>query len=113
MYPVLDLNRAKTFYEENFSLKPSKVSANGAWIEYDLPGGGCFCLTTLAEDVKPSPIAGGKVAFEVDNLDELVTNLKAKNVKFKLDTFTSPVCRMAVIIDSEGNSVILHQLHAK
>lgn len=36
--------------------------------------------------------------------------LKANDIQFKLDIFTSPVCRMAVILDSEGNAVILHQL---
>ena len=34
MYPVLDINRAKNFYEKNLGLTPSKVSANGSWIEY-------------------------------------------------------------------------------
>lgn len=31
----------------------------------------------------------------------------------KLDVFASPVCRMAVIIDSEGNAVTLHQKNRK
>lgn len=110
MYPVVDLDRAKSFYEDNFGLRPSKLSAEGAWVEYDLPGGGCFALTTLAEGVNPSANAGGSVAFEVEDLDRLVSRLKSNQVKFKLDTFPTPVCKMAVIFDSEGNSVILHQL---
>jgi len=110
MYPVLDINRAKSFYEKNFGLTPSKISANGSWIEYDLPGGGCFAITTLAEGVKPSSNSGGSVAFEVEDLDELVKQLKNNDVKFKLDIFPSPVCRMAVIVDSEGNAITLHQL---
>src|SRR5580704_18076800 len=113
MYPVLDLNRAQNFYEKNFGLKPSKISANGAWVEYDLPDGGCFSITTLAEGVKPSADAGGSIAFEVEDLDALVAKLKSNKVKFKLDTFSSPVCRLAVIVDSEGNAVTLHQLNKK
>jgi len=110
MYPVADLGRAKSFYEKNLGLKPSKLSVEGAWVEYDLPGGGCFAITTLAEGVSPSAIAGGSIAFEVDDLDHLVSQLKSNQVNFKLDVFPTPVCKMAVILDSEGNSVILHQL---
>jgi predicted enzyme related to lactoylglutathione lyase len=111
MYPVKDLERAKNFYLQNFDLSPSKISANGAWVEYDLPQGGCFVITTLAEGIEPNSNAGGSIAFEVTDLDALVTKLKSKNVKFKLDIFASPICRMAVIIDSEGNAVILHELN--
>jgi len=111
MYPVSDMKRAREFYEKKLQLKLGKISVEGAWVEYDLPQGGCFALTTLAEGVKPSSIAGGSVAFEVENLDKLISNLKSQEVEIKLDTFTTPVCSMAVIIDSEGNSVILHQLN--
>lgn len=113
MYPVVDLERAKEFYQTHLDLAPSKISANGAWIEYDLPQGGCFALTTLAEGIKPSGNSGGSIAFEVDNLDKLVGKLKSNGVIFKLDIFPSPVCRMAVIVDSEGNAVILHELNKK
>jgi len=78
-----------------------------------MPGGGCFAITTLAEGVKPSANAGGSIAFEVEDLDKLVEKLKAEGVKFKLDPFASPVCKMAVMIDSEGNALTLHQLHPK
>ena len=40
-------------------------------------------------------------------------DLKAKGVTFKGDIIPSPVCTMAVCLDSEGNSILLHQLKAK
>lgn len=110
MYPVMDINRARNFYEKTLGLKVGKISAGGSWVEYDLPDGGCFAITTLAKNVKPSSDSGGSIAFEVEDLDLLVGRLKSEDVKFKLDIFSSPVCRMAVILDSEGNSVTLHQL---
>jgi len=113
MYPVVDIERAKGFYAKHFGLTPSKLSVEGAWVEYDLPGGGCFAITTVAKGVSPSSTAGGSIAFEVDDLEGLVAKLKAEQVKFVLDLFSSPVCWMAVILDSEGNSVILHQLHKR
>ena len=113
MYPVLDINRARKFYEETLGLKLSKVSAEGQWIEYDLPGGGCFAITNLAEGVEPSSNSGGSIAFEVEDLDALLSQLKEKSVEVKMDIFSSPVCRMAVIVDSEGNALTLHQLNTK
>lgn len=110
MYPVVDMQRARHFYENTLGIKVSKISANGAWIEYDLPGGGCFAITILAKDVNPSSVAGGSIAFEVEDLDLLVNRLKSKDVKFKLEVIESPVCRMAVAIDSEGNAFTLHQV---
>ncbi len=112
MYPVIDIHRAQAFYREHFDLVPSKLSANGHWVEYDLPGGGCFAITTLAEGVKPCDHSGGLIAFEVDQLDRLMDKLKTNGVKIKLDIFSTPVCHMAVILDSEGNAITLHQLKA-
>jgi hypothetical protein len=39
-------------------------------------------------------------------------DLKAKGVTFKSDIIQSPVCTMAVCLDTEGNSLLLHQLKA-
>ena len=46
-------------------------------------------------------------------VDRLMTDLKAKGVTFKSDIIHSPVYRMAVCLDSEGNSILLHQLKPK
>jgi len=113
MYPVTDMKRALNFYEENLALIPSGISANGAWVEYDLPAGGCFVLTTLAKGVESSNVEGGRVAFEVDDIESLIKKLKANHVRFKLDLFNTPVCKMAVMVDSEGNGLMLHQLLRK
>jgi predicted enzyme related to lactoylglutathione lyase len=109
MYPVLDMARARRFYEETLGLK---IGSNyeERWVEYDLPGGGCFAITTMAEGVSPSSNSGGSIAFEVEDLAKLVKDLKHKGVKFRLDVFETPVCKMAVVVDSEGNAVTLHQL---
>lgn len=68
MHPVESIERARNFYEKTIQLSLSKISADGAWVEYDMPGGGCFAITTLAEGVKPSSTAGGLIAFEVEDL---------------------------------------------
>lgn len=112
MYPVIDMARARRFYEGILGLKPG-ANHEDRWVEYDLDGGGCLAITTMAEGVSPSAKSGGSVAFEVENLDKLVSNLKEKGVKMKMDIFETPVCKMAVAVDSEGNAFTLHQLHRR
>ena len=114
MYPVTDVARARTFYEETLGLKIGSHGNQGDqhWIEYDLPGGGCLALTNFIPD-KPSDSAGGTIALEVENLEGLMQDLKAKGVTFKGGIIPSPVCTMAVCLDSEGNSILLHQLRPK
>lgn len=112
MYPVVDMVRARTFYEEVLGLTRGSAPEGVPWIEYDLPGGGCLAITTVSQ-TKPSADSGGTIAFEVDDLDALIADLEAKNVTFASDMIHSPVCRMRVIADSEGNRILLHELKRK
>ncbi|HEY5551205.1 MAG TPA: hypothetical protein VIK52_04915 [Opitutaceae bacterium] len=88
MYPVTDVARARKFYEETLG------------------------LTNFIPDA-PSDKAGGTIALDVEDLNKLMSDLKAKGVTFKSDVIESRVCRMAVCLDSEGNSILLHQLKPK
>lgn len=109
MYPVKDAQRARAFYGDTLGLTMGSNSENGVWTEYDLPGGGCLALFQTT-DIEPSSSAGGSVALEVDDLDALIARLRDQGVAFKADMIHSPVCRMSIILDSEGNSIILHEL---
>jgi predicted enzyme related to lactoylglutathione lyase len=110
VYPVKDIKRARDFYENTLGFNPTHMTNEGQYIEYDMPEGGCFALTTLAKSMEPNANSGGRVAFEVDNLDQLISELKAKGIVFKTELRSSHGCRLAIILDSEGNSIILHQL---
>jgi predicted enzyme related to lactoylglutathione lyase len=111
MYPVTDVPRARAFYEQTLGLSPGLAGGQGDmhWIEYDLPGGGCLAITNVGEGV-PSAAAGGTIAFEVEDLDALMRDLTAKGISFSGSVIKGPHCRMAVCLDSEGNSIVLHQL---
>jgi predicted enzyme related to lactoylglutathione lyase len=109
MYPVRDTARARAFYEGQLGLTVGSHSDNGIWTEYDLPGGGCLALFRTT-DMTPSASSGGSIAFEVDDLDKLVADLETSGVTIKARGIESPVCRMTVVLDPEGNSLILHQL---
>jgi predicted enzyme related to lactoylglutathione lyase len=115
MFGVEDSERARAFYETKLGFTRGSSSKDGVWTEYDLPGGGCLALFKHPDPKQQPPrgSAGASVAFEVDDLDALIPQLKGKGVTFKSEIIPSPVCRMSIIEDSEGNSIVLHQLHAK
>ncbi|MEZ4266863.1 MAG: VOC family protein [Myxococcota bacterium] len=112
LVPIKDAARARAFYEDTLGLTRGSHHEDGTWTEYDLPGGGCLALFR-SDDLQPSNTAGSTVAFEVDDLDALNATLKSQGVTYAQDMIHSPVCRMSVIVDSEGNGLLLHELKAK
>lgn len=109
MYPVKDMPRARAFYEETLGLAADRGGASSPWVEYDLPGGGCFAITTVTPN-EPSASAGGTIAFEVDDLPATIAELKGKGVDLAAEGIESPVCRMAIVKDPDGNAIVLHKL---
>ena len=79
------------------------------WVEYAV-GSGTFAI----QNVMGGPPSGhrGVVAFEVDNFDETLADLKAAGVPVEMDAYESPVCWMAIVNDPDGNSVCVHQRKA-
>jgi predicted enzyme related to lactoylglutathione lyase len=106
MYPVIDMQRARRFYEQDLGLKPAR-DVSGGWVEYDLPGG-TFAITTMADGREPSSTASG-IGLEVDNVDQMTEGLRQKGRVVKLEPLSTPVCRMSVVLDTEGNAITLHQ----
>jgi predicted enzyme related to lactoylglutathione lyase len=106
-YPVKEMARARHFYEQELGLKVTEAYGE-KWIEYDLPGG-CFALSSMVAELRPSDHSGA-IAFEVDDVNTLTAHLKNKGYRIILEPTQTPVCRMSVVSDPEGNSVILHQV---
>ncbi len=107
LYPVLDMAEARRFYEKDIGLTLTK-NFKDSWVEYHLENG-AFALSTMIDGVRPASDAGGSIAFEVDDLDKVMTALRAKRVAVKVEPFVTPVCRMAIVLDPDGNAVCLHQ----
>jgi len=108
--PVTDMKRAREFYEGKLGLKPTMVSAGGMWVEYDF-GNGTFGIGCFGDVWKPSA-DGTCVAFEVENVDAEIADLKAKGVKVVMEAMDSPVCRFASISDPDGNRILIHKRKA-
>lgn len=111
MLSVTDPARARRFYEETLGLTRGLASGDGVWTEYDLPGGGCLALFCHPNPKLNKPPGGSSVAFEVADLDALNERLRGAGVEYEGDMVHGPNCRMSNIKDSEGNSLILHQLN--
>lgn len=109
MIPVKDLARAREFYEKKLGLVPGKDYGNADWMEYDLPSGGCVALWRN-DFIAPSDQAGSSVVMEVDDIEAETARLKAAGVDTRMELIESPVCRMSVFVDSEGNAFSLHQV---
>ena len=109
VYPASNAAKARQFYEGVLGLK---VESNfqDRWIEYDVAGQ-TFAISDMMTDNKPGAQGAG-VGFEVDDLDETIAQLKKANVKFLMDVFQTPVCRMAVIADPDGNGIVIHKRNA-
>jgi predicted enzyme related to lactoylglutathione lyase len=111
--PARDMARAQKFYGEVLGLELDHDFGHG-WAEYRLPGG-----TTLALDAFGPKMIGDKaqtyLSLELDDLEAYVERLQQAGVTF-LMPFTinrndedREICRMAIIEDSEGSPVMLHQ----
>jgi predicted enzyme related to lactoylglutathione lyase len=110
MFSVEDATRARAFYEEVLGLTRGLAAPDGTWTEYDLPGGGCLALFRHPDPKAARPSGGASVAFEVADLDALNERLVAAGVVYQGTMIHGPHCRMSNILDSEGNTIILHQL---
>ncbi len=106
--PVTDMKRARAFYEGALGLKPSANFSEGVWIEYEL-GHDTLAIGSVGDQWKPSA-DGTSVAIEVDDFEAAIKDLKKANATFAAEGIESPVCRMAVVQDPDGNKIIIHKL---
>jgi predicted enzyme related to lactoylglutathione lyase len=109
--PVTDIERARKFYEGVLGLKTSAEFGEGVWIEYEIDDG-TLAIGSVGDQWKPSP-DGTSVALEVDDFEGAIKSLKDAKVPFDTENVESPVCRMAVVQDPDGNKIIIHKLKPK
>ncbi|MBX3747856.1 MAG: VOC family protein [Verrucomicrobiae bacterium] len=112
-YPVTDMARARRFYEEILGLSPSSsVGEPGGmqWTEYDIAGG-TLSLGAGAPEWNPTS-SGCSVGLEVDDFDAAIAHLRRHGVPFHMEPFATPVCRMAFVLDPDGNALCIHKRNA-
>jgi catechol 2,3-dioxygenase-like lactoylglutathione lyase family enzyme len=104
-YAVTDIARARKFYEGVLGLEPTTITGN-QWVEY---AWGPYALAIgSSPQWKPSP-DGCSAALEVEDFDAAVKKLRDDNVKFRMEPYDGPVCKMVAVFDPDGNTVVIHK----
>lgn len=106
-YMVKDAPRAIAFYREVLGLEPTRVYPEDRGAEYEFPDGTTFGLWGGGGKVMPFQPSNG-ILFAVDDFDAAVSAVKARGIPVLMERET-PVCKMAMINDPEGNMVTLHK----
>lgn len=106
-YMVQDARRAIAFYRDVLGLEPTNVYPEDRGAEYELPDGTTFGLWGGGGRVMPFQPSNG-ILFAVDDLDAAIETVKERRIPILMERET-PVCRMAMINDTEGNMVTFHQ----
>lgn len=101
---VTDMDRAKKFYGEVLGLDKT-AEYEGKWCEFDTPEGKTIALDTFSPEGTPP-----YMALETDDIAAEVERLKQAGVEVLLDVQDNKVCKMAIIKDSEGNGIMLHEI---
>lgn len=106
MYQVSDLARAAKFYREALGLPQEIYSEEWKWAEFNC---GNITLALNSGVALPKEIAGGRIALAVDDVFSASAALKEQGVRFLTEPTDYSVCQAAVILDPDGNPVILHR----
>ena len=106
--PVINIERARSFYEEVLGLRTSDEMMGGKWIEYAV-GDDTLAIANISDTWTPSDQGTG-AAFEVEDFDQAIDRLRDRHVRFAAEPFETPCCHMAVVQDPDGNKLIIHKL---
>ncbi|MDE1940782.1 MAG: VOC family protein [Patescibacteria group bacterium] len=104
-YNVSDIKKSLAFYRDVMGLEVTDEQEK--WAEFDC-GNLTLGIGVFGADPKAAK-NGAAVALSVDNVEDVVAELKGKKVKIVTEPMDFPdMCEMAIIADPDGNQIILH-----
>jgi len=111
--PVIDMDRAKVFYENVFDINLDMQDFGGTlmgWFPFDPKKLGISGSLVQHESYKPSETHGPVIYFSSDNIEETLQKVEKNNGKIMQGkTEISPeIGYMGVFRDSEGNRISLY-----
>jgi len=104
VYPVTDFRKGVEFYTQVMGLEVESIW-HDQYAEFDIAGQ-TFTIMSGVKELKPG---GAQVAFNVPDVKKALEEIKAKGVKQVGEIIDTPVCRMAFILDPDGNAITLHE----
>ncbi|MGB8691955.1 MAG: VOC family protein [Steroidobacteraceae bacterium] len=115
MLPVIDLRRARAFYENKLGLKPGGMKPDGKFV-YECAGGALIALFPKEGGTKADHTA---ISFQVADIGSAISTLKKAGVDFENYDFpglktVNHVCvlgseKAAWFKDTEGNYLCIHE----
>ena len=109
-HPVTDMARARNFYEAVPASKPAYHSGQPGGmerVESDIAHG-TPSLGAGTPDWHPRS-DGCAAGLEVEDFDAAITHRRENGVRFKMEPFPTPICRMAFILDPDDNTICNHK----
>ena len=113
--PVVDMQRARDFYEKKLGLVPGGLKPDGKFV-YRCGGGAVLALFPKEGGTKAEHTA---ISFRVDSIESAIRELKARGVAFEDYDFpglktVNHVCvlgaeKAAWFKDTEGNYLCIHE----
>jgi predicted enzyme related to lactoylglutathione lyase len=108
--PVRDQERALSFYTDKLGFKvltDQHFSESQRWIELSIPGAQTGVVLFTPEGHEDRIGTFVNTSWEVDNVEETYTELKANGVEFAGPPQDQPWGKFAIMKDSEGNQIVL------
>ena len=115
MLPIIDMERARNFYENRLGLTPAGLKPDGKFV-YACAGGATIALFPKEGGTKADHTA---VSFRVDDIASAIATLKSAGVVFEDYDFpglktVDHVCvlgseKAAWFKDTEGNYLCIHE----
>jgi len=108
-YAVSDVARARAFYEGVLGLKSTSVFEQDgmAFIEYQI-GPHYFVIGKGVDTLKPGS-TGGVIAFEVEDFEVAVADLRRAGATFVMEPQDTGACHMLLVDDPDGNRFMIHR----
>ena len=112
--PTRDMDKTRAFYGDLLGLAPGPDYGD-TWVELTTPEGKTIALDTYTP--KMNEDAKTYLALETDDIEAEVARLKEAGVPIARDVWANEhegkeVCKMALVVDPEGNVILLHQMAA-
>ncbi len=112
-HPTKDIARSKKFFGEVLGLKLTGDYGD-MWAEFETPDGQTLALDTYSPKIVDSP--SPYMALETDDIEAEVARLREGGATVARDTWANKdgegneLCRMALLLDPDGNPLMLHQM---
>jgi predicted enzyme related to lactoylglutathione lyase len=113
--PTKNLEAAKKFYGEILGLELD-ADYGDCWSEFKTPDGKAIALDTITPTKTDSPTT--YLALETDHIEEEVERIQKLGGQIAQDVWENKdgegrgICKMAIVLDPDGNALLLHEIAA-